>query len=99
MPFDPEVVAFRRAALAILIQAARPVSLHEMAAALAVDFGERRSPKQLSDLMRYQMRCGRVRRAGRGLYTYVPGSLSKSTEWRCANWRLELARALEPWAS
>jgi hypothetical protein len=41
MAFDPEVVAFRRAAPAVLIQAGRPVSLHELAAALAGDFGDR----------------------------------------------------------
>lgn len=99
MSFDPDAVALRRAALAVLIQAGRPVSLHELAMALAADFHERPSPQQLSDLMRYQVRRGRVRRVGRGLYAYVPGSLSKSTAWRCVNWRLELARSRRPRAS
>jgi hypothetical protein len=34
-----------------------------------------------------------VRRVERGVDEYIPGALSRSTEWRCRNWRTARARA------
>jgi hypothetical protein len=43
--------------------------------------------KRVSDVLRWQMRRGRVVREQRGSYRFVPGSMSTSTAWRCLHWR------------
>jgi hypothetical protein len=68
------------------------VSINDLVAALAPEFGEGADRKRISDLLRYQERRGHVRRLRRGVYQFVPGSLTKTTAWRCLNWRRERER-------
>jgi hypothetical protein len=59
-----------------------PATVKDLVAALAFhgfDTHGRRS-KSVSDALRWEMRYGRVRRRGRGLYG--PGSMPRSTEYR-----------------
>jgi hypothetical protein len=44
------------------------------------------SCRKVADVLRYQMHAGRVRRVSRGLYVFVPGSLPRTTQWRCERW-------------
>jgi hypothetical protein len=96
-------IDLRRAVLGHLIRAERPVAIDDLVRAVAPEFGAMASCKRISDLLRYQARLGHVRRMRRGVYEFVPGSLSKSTAWRCLNWRRERERMQHrpdvPWAS
>lgn len=92
-------VDLRRAVLGHLLRAGGPVLLHELVEQLAADFPDgigdnRLTPKRIADVLRYQVRLGRVRRVGRGVYEAVPGAMSRSTAWRCLNWRRERQRVL-----
>jgi hypothetical protein len=53
---------------------------------------EAAAAKRISDVLRYQVRLGRVRRVERGAYEVVPGAMPKATAWRCVNWRREQQR-------
>lgn len=93
----------RRAVLAHLILARRPVSLGELVDALPADLGSLVDRKRVADMLRYQEGLGRVRRVRRGVYQYVPGSLAKATAWRCIHWRREHERVhgsgVERWSA
>ena len=95
----PRPIDVRRALLGHLITSGGPATLDDLVAALAGAFGaawaEPGGRRQVAELARYQVRLGRVRRVRCGVYEIVPGTLSRSTAWRCVNWRGELARAAE----
>jgi hypothetical protein len=81
-----------------LLAAGGPLNVGQLVALLAAELGDVAvDPKRVSDMLRYQVRIGRVRRVGRGLYEVIPGALSKATAWRCVNWRLEQERADQRW--
>ena len=40
-----------------------------------------------ADLLGYQCRAGRVRRVRRGIYAVIRNAFTRSTMWRCLNWR------------
>ena len=87
----------RRAVLATLLGAQGPVRISQVVAVLEAHFGPGAGdPKRVSDLLRHQMRLGRVRRVERGVYTIVPGAIPKTTAWRCINWRREMERRSRP---
>jgi hypothetical protein len=87
----PRNIDLRRAVLGVLIRRrGDSVSLHEICAELVErDRLIMRAPvsKRVSDVLRWQMRRGRVVRVKRGSYRFVPGSMSASTTWRCLHWR------------
>jgi len=87
----PRNIDLRRAVLGVLIRRrGDAVSLHEICAELVErDRLIMRSPvsKRVSDVLRWQMRRGRVVRMKRGSYRFVPGSMSPASAWRCLNWR------------
>ena len=43
--------------------------------------------QRVSDLLRWQISNGHVRRISLGVYMVVPDSMSRTTIWRCHNWR------------
>jgi hypothetical protein len=90
-------VDLRRAVLGHLVGAGSPVPLQDVCDTLRPEFGLLADPKRVSDVLRYQARLGRVRRVRRGVYEYVPGSVSRATLWRCRNWRSEKERQHERW--
>lgn len=78
----------RRAILGHLLTARFPVTVADVAAAMTLEFGpEAVTPKRVADVLRYQVRLGRVRRVDRGVYQAVPEAIPKATAWRCVNWR------------
>jgi hypothetical protein len=83
----------RRAVLGTLLSSGSPVRVGELVDLLAPWFGPDVGPKRLSDLLRHQVRMGRVRRVDRGLYAIVPGAVPRTTAWRCVNWRHEVERS------
>ena len=96
----------RRAALGVLLAAApEPRSVRQIAAALAdvlvvPAVHPPRTPRQvLSDVLRYQVRLGHVRRVGRGVYVLIPGSMHPSMRSRArTTFRRLRASASEPTA-
>lgn len=42
--------------------------------------------RTISEILRYQTRKGTVRRVSHGVYVFVPGSMSRTTQWRCVKW-------------
>jgi hypothetical protein len=98
MSSAPRPIDLRRALLGHLLVAGAPVGVGALVSALRAELGDSAAdPKRVSDMLRYQVGVGRVRRVGRGLYEVVPGALSKATAWRCVNWRLEQERADQRW--
>lgn len=86
-------VDVRRALLGQLLEAGGPVPIEVLVGHLAAAFGhDVASPKRASDILRYQMRLGRVRRVARGTYEAEPRAMSRSMIWRCINWRRERVR-------
>ena len=75
-----------------LLVAGAPVSIPELIDALADRFGGCVDAKRISDVLRYQVGLGRVRRLERGVYEIVPGVVPRSTAWRCVNWQREQLR-------
>jgi hypothetical protein len=81
----------RRMVLGVLIRAGRPMTVAEVVAAVEVDGPPlhlrpgQHAHKVLADLLRQQVRAGRVRRVARG--TYTVGTLSPSMRWRSLHWR------------
>jgi hypothetical protein len=86
----------RRAVLGTLLSAGAPVRVGELVDLLGPRFGADAGPKGVSDLLRHQVRMGRVRRVERGVYAIVPGAIPKTTAWRCVNWRREMVRSSHP---
>ena len=86
-------IDMRRAVLGHLIATAGPVSLDALVVVVTAAFGDRYSTpsgrKEVAEVVRHQVRYHRVRGVERGVYEYVPGAFSRSTEWRCRNWRAE----------
>ncbi|HEX6425948.1 MAG TPA: hypothetical protein VFZ79_20820 [Acidimicrobiales bacterium] len=93
MPVDLRPVDLRRAVLALLLASPGPVPVRRVVDSLVHELGDGAvTAKQVADMLRYQVRHGRVRRVDRGVYEAVPGALSRSTAWRCVNWRREHER-------
>lgn len=87
MPGGHRPIDLRRALLGHLLTAGDPVTVRGLVDALAGDFGADAEPKRIADMLRYQVRRGRVRRTARGVYQAMPGAFARSTAWRCVNWR------------
>jgi hypothetical protein len=85
----------RRAILGHLLTARSPVTVAGVVAAVAPAFGPEVTAKRVADVLRYQVRIGRVRRVDRGVYQAVPDAFPKATAWRCVNWRRAAAHAAE----
>jgi len=88
----------RRAVLGILLAAREPLTAREIAADLHLG-GATTQPmlskgtsRVIADLLAYQARIGRVRKVGPATFVVLPGSMSRSTRWRCLHWRDEVAR-------
>jgi hypothetical protein len=84
-------ISMRRAIVGTLLRAGRPMSITELNAAVlvsrsAADTAQLLTPKLISDVLRYQIRLGRVRRVRRGVYEAIPAAWSRSTAWRYVNW-------------
>jgi hypothetical protein len=83
-------IDLRRAVLGRLLASGAPVTIAALVDEMNRVFGvDVVSPKRIADVLRYQVRLGRVRRVDRGVYQVVPGALPKATAWRCLNWRVE----------
>jgi hypothetical protein len=41
---------------------------------------------RIAEILRYQTRKGTVRRVSHGVYIFVPGSMARTTQWRCERW-------------
>ena len=91
----PRPIDIRRAVLGMLMRADEGLSLGEMRAALLSRDGIEVDGKRLADLVRWQMRRGRVSRVRRGRYAFVVGSMSRSSAWRCLHWKLVARRRWE----
>ena len=91
----PRPIDVRRAVLGMLMRADEGLSLGEMRAALLSRDGIEVDGKRLADLVRWQMRRGRVSRVRRGRYAFVVGSMSRSSAWRCLHWKLVARRRWE----
>jgi len=72
----------RYALIVLLVEARREVTTSELVAGLdANGFRVRGRPsKAVSDALRWEVRRGRVRRCGRGVY--AAGAMSRATAWR-----------------
>jgi len=88
----------RRAVIGILLAAGEPLTAREIAADLRLG-GVTTNPllskgtsRVVADLLAYQARVGRVRKLGPATFVVLPGSMSRSTRWRCLRWRDEVAR-------
>jgi hypothetical protein len=84
-------VLLRHAVIGTLLRAVRPLSIGEITARVL----DRRpvdtvvgplSPKRMSDMLRFQVRQGRVRRVARGRYAAVPDGMGRTTRWRYQRW-------------
>jgi hypothetical protein len=83
----PRPIDVRRAVLGALIRGAdEGLNLGEIRVAL-LSQGIELEGKRLADLVRWQMRRGRVIRVRRGRYAFVVGSMSRSSTWRCLHWQ------------
>ena len=91
----PRPIDVRRAVLGMLMRADEGLSLGEMRAALLSRDGIEVDGKRLADLVRWQMRRGRVSRVRRGRYAFIVGSMSRSSAWRCLHWKLVARRRWE----
>lgn len=86
-------IVARRAVLSVLILSNDAVSIREVRHHLT-SAGIHVSAARVSDILRYQCHVGHAERVARGRYRYVPGSLSRSTAWRCVNWQTSCRHAL-----
>jgi hypothetical protein len=91
----PRPIDVRRAVLGVLMRCAASgagavegLSLGELRAALLSHDGIELDGKRLADLVRWQMRRGRVSRVRRARYAFVVGSMSPSSAWRCLHWQV-----------
>lgn len=88
-------LTLRRAMLAVLLDAGRPVTVADVVASLRAA-GVTTSPmlqpmnKVIADMLAYQVRAGRVRRTDRATYEVIASSMSRSTLRRCRRWRERL---------
>lgn len=84
---------FRRALLGILLEARRPLTIDQVVAELhaagvtAHRFRSQPINAVVADMLRYQVRIGRVERVSRATYAVVASSMSRSTQRRCRHWR------------
>ena len=88
---DMTDIVLRRAIVGTLLRASRPMSVAEIIATVLVSRpliadGHPLTPKNTSDVLRYQTRIGRARRARRGVYEAIPSTWVRSTAWRYINW-------------
>jgi hypothetical protein len=93
----PRPIDVRRAVLGALMRraaagAVEGLTLGELRASLVSHDGIELEGKRLADLVRWQMRRGRVRRVSRGQYAFVAGSMSRSSAWRCLHWQVVARR-------
>jgi len=77
----------------VLLRAQGPVRVadivHHLETVEHIAVAEHRaaSPAQrVSNLLGWQVRCGRVEHVGRGLYLAVPSKISRTTRWRIEHW-------------
>ncbi len=91
-------LTLRRAMFAVLLRADRPLSAHDVLAALHAEgvttppLTVKQPAQVIADMLGYQVRAGRVRRTARGRYVIVASSMSRSTRQRCLRWRERLER-------
>jgi hypothetical protein len=93
-------IDLRRAVLSVLIRRQTAMTIGEIIEDLAVEEKIVLVPRttsesvnqRLGDLLRWQLRRGRLERVGRGRYRMLPRSLTTSTAWRCRNWRVVAER-------
>ena len=82
----------KRAVIGTLLRHRRAMSPAEVTEAILarrpfdVNPEDAMTKRRVAEILRYQTRTGAVVRISRGRYAYNPGSLSKSTIWRCLNW-------------
>ena len=85
-------IQLRRAVLGTLLSAGRPLTANEIVGALHArgvttgDWLTKGPSRVIGDLLAYQVRIGRVVKTGPGTFRAVPGSMSRSTRWRCLHW-------------
>lgn len=82
---------YRRAVLGTLIRSGRAMSTAEIAdeilASRPITLGFRPiDSHKVAEILRYQRRKGTVRRVSHGVYVFVPGSMARTTQWRCERW-------------
>lgn len=85
-------LTLRRALIAILLSARRPLTVGEVVDALygaGVTIPTHVKPINMviADMLAYQVRIGRVVRVRRATYAVVPSSMSRSMRHRCRHWR------------
>ena len=86
-------IRLRRAVLATLLVAGRPMTVTEIVAALhahgVTTMPDRtRSPNRaIADLLAHQVQAGRACKVGRATFVVVPGSVSAATRTRWRRWR------------
>lgn len=99
MPTEPiplRGLLLRRAVLAALLVADRPVSPGEVVAALrrqgvtTMPHLSKGSSRVIADLLAHQVRRGTVVKTGPALFAVVSDSMSRSTRWRCLHWQQQL---------
>ena len=82
---------YRRAVLGTLIRSGRPMTPAEVAQTILASRPLNRGgvpldTRTIAEMLRYQTRKGTVRRVSHGVYVFVPGSLTRTTQWRCERW-------------
>lgn len=86
----------RRAVLATLLVAARPMSPSEVAdsrrrqGVTTMPQLTKGSSRVIADLLAHQVRRGTVVKTGPALFAVVPDSMSRSTRRRCLHWQEQL---------
>lgn len=83
----------RRAIIGAFLRANRPLTIHEVLAALVdegldlTDTQQASARQRVSDVMRHQVRMGRATVVARGTFVLDPDEFSESTRYRCLHWR------------
>ena len=82
---------YRRAVLGTLIRAGRAMSTVEitdriLASRRITIGGDPLNSSKVAEILRYHTRKGTVRRVSHGVYVFVPGSMARTTQWRCERW-------------
>jgi len=81
----------RRAVLGTLIRSGRAMSTIEITDGILASRritigGDPLDSSKVAEILRYQIRKGTVRRVAHGVYVFVPGSMARTTQWRCERW-------------
>ena len=92
-PTEISGILLRRAVLGILLLAGRPMTVSEIASALARQGATTsrqltKGPSRvIADLLAHQVRIGRAQKTGPATFRAVPSSMSRSTRRRCVHWK------------